>query len=113
MAPRYGHVLIMQLVAVEYSQFLSSNWGSLELVVFYQYLLTLIYWREGTSVPNEDEADCFEATESRRDSRFFVVAVRTTVSDEIRYLLERETHTHTESWEFQKFIPMPQSLKSA
>ncbi len=70
MPPRYGHVLLMHLLAVEYSQCLSSNWGSLELVVSYQYLLNLIYWREGTSVPNEDEADCFEATGSRRDSRF-------------------------------------------
>jgi hypothetical protein len=98
MPPKYGHVLRMQLVAVEYSQFLSSNWGSLELVVFYQYLLTLIYWREGTSVPNEDEADCFEATGSRRDSRFLLWQYEPQC-DEIRYLLEREretTHTHTE-----------------
>jgi hypothetical protein len=33
MPPRYGHVLIMHLLAVEYSQRLSSNWGSLGLVV--------------------------------------------------------------------------------
>jgi hypothetical protein len=84
----------MPLLAVEYSQFLSSNWGSLEFVVFYQYLLNLIYWREGTSVPDEDEADCFEATGSRRDSRFCCGSTYHSVWWDPLFVLH--THTHTQ-----------------
>jgi hypothetical protein len=99
MPPRYGHVLIMHLLAVECSQFLSSNCGSLELVVVYQYVpIHFDLLERGNFSTSWRWGRLFWSPWVEAGFSFFVVAVRTTVSDEIRYLLERErerdTHTH-------------------